>query len=88
MILVRVPGRIAPDENRFAFITPRAAGIVRSVEARIGQDVKAGDVLATIESSLVGQARLDLLMNLQALDIALAQANWQETVLRNTNELI
>ncbi len=87
-VVVRVPGRIAPDENQFAFITPRAAGIVRSVETRIGQDVKAGDVLATIESSEVGQARLDLLMNLQALDIALAQANWQEMVLRNTNELI
>jgi len=87
-VLVRVPGRIAPDEHQFAFITPRAPGIVRSVAVRIGQDVKAGDVLATIESSLVGEARLDLLMNLQALDIALAQANWQETVLNNTNELI
>jgi len=87
-VLVRVPGRIAPDENQFAFITPRAPGIVRSVGVRIGQDVKAGDVLATIESSEVGQARLDLLMNLQALDIAMAQAEWQEMVLRNTNELI
>lgn len=87
-IMVRVPGRIAPDENQFAFITPRAAGIVRTVEARIGEDVKAGDVLATIESSEVGQARLDLLMNLQSLDIALAQADWQEMVLQNTNELI
>ncbi|WP_165251598.1 efflux RND transporter periplasmic adaptor subunit [Paludisphaera soli] len=87
-ILVRVPGRIAPDENRFAFITPRAPGIVRSVAVRIGQDVKAGDVLATIESAAVGQARLDLLMNLQSLDIALTQARWQETILKNTLELI
>ncbi|OJW06896.1 MAG: hypothetical protein BGO49_16710 [Planctomycetales bacterium 71-10] len=87
-ILVRVPGRIAPDENRFAFITPRAPGIVRSVSVRIGQDVKAGDVLATIESAAVGQARLDLLMNLQSLDVALAQARWQETILKNTLELI
>ncbi|APW60897.1 Cobalt-zinc-cadmium resistance protein CzcB [Paludisphaera borealis] len=87
-ILVRVPGRIAPDETRFAFITPRAPGIVHSVSVRIGQDVKAGDVLATIESSLVGQARLDLLTNLQAYDVALAQARWQEMILRNTNELI
>jgi len=50
--------------------------------------VKAGDVLATIESSLVGQARLDLLTNLQAYDVALAQSRWQEMILRNTNELI
>ncbi|MDG3006678.1 efflux RND transporter periplasmic adaptor subunit [Paludisphaera mucosa] len=87
-ILVRVPGRIAPDENRFAFITPRAPGIVRSVAVRIGQDVKAGEVLATIESASVGQARLDLLMNLQSLDVALAQARWQETILKNTLELV
>jgi membrane fusion protein, heavy metal efflux system len=87
-ILVRVPGRIAPDETRFAFITPRAPGIVKNVSVRIGQDVQAGDVLATIESSQVGQARLDLLTNLQSYDVALAQARWQETILRNTNELI
>lgn len=87
-IVLRVPGRIAPDENRFAFITPRAPGIVRSVSVRIGQDVKAGDVLATIESAAVGQARLDLLMNLQSLDVALAQARWQEMILKNTLELI
>ncbi|WP_165074106.1 efflux RND transporter periplasmic adaptor subunit [Paludisphaera rhizosphaerae] len=87
-IMVRVPGRIAPDESRYAFITPRAPGIVRSVAVRIGQDVKAGDVLATIESASVGQARLDLLMNLQALDVAQTQAGWQEMILKNTLELI
>ncbi len=27
------PGRVAPDENQYAFITPRAAGVVRSVTA-------------------------------------------------------
>ncbi len=87
-IQVRVPGRVAPDENRFAFITPRAQGIVRSVAVRIGQDVEAGDVLATVESAAVGQARLDLLMNLQALDVAKAQAQWQAMILKNTLELI
>lgn len=87
-IMVRVPGRIAPDESRFAFITPRAPGIVQSVSVRVGQEVQAGDVLATVESSLVGQARLDLLTNLQAYDVALAQAQWQERIFRNTNELI
>ncbi|WP_337177204.1 efflux RND transporter periplasmic adaptor subunit [Paludisphaera sp.] len=87
-ILVRVPGRVAPDEHRYAFITPRAPGIVRSVSVRIGQDVKAGDVLATIESAAVGQSRLDLLMNLQALDVAQAMARWQATILKNTLELI
>jgi cobalt-zinc-cadmium efflux system membrane fusion protein len=87
-IMVRVPGRVAPDEHRFAFITPRAPGIVRSVSVRIGQDVKAGDVLATIESAAVGEARLDLLMNLQSLDVAQAMARWQATILKNTLELI
>ena len=87
-IMVRVPGRIAPDESRFAYITPRAPGIVQSVSVRVGQEVQAGDVLATIESSSVGQARLDLLTHLQAYDVALAQSRWQERIYRNTNELI
>ena len=66
---------------------PRAAGVVRSVTAHIGQDVKAGDLLATIDSPEVGEARLDLYTRLQALDIARAQADWQETIYRNTLEL-
>src|SRR5262249_55320505 len=68
--------------------TPRAAGVVRTVVAHVGQDVKAGDLLATIDSQEVGAARLDLYTKLQALEIARAQGTWQEKIHASTLELL
>jgi membrane fusion protein, heavy metal efflux system len=82
------PGRVAPNENQYAYITPRAAGVVRSVAVHLGQEVKAGDLLATIDSPEVGAARLDLYTKLQTLDVANAQATWEETIYANTLELL
>ncbi len=86
--VLSAPGRVGPNETQYAFITPRAAGVVRSVMAHIGQDVKAGDLLATIDSPEVGQARLDLYTRLQERDLAQAQANWQEQVHASTIEML
>ena len=86
--VLTAPGRVAPNETQYAYITPRAAGVVRSVTAHIGQDVKAGDLLATIDSPEVGEARLDLYTRLQTLEIAQAQADWQEMIYANTLELL
>ncbi|WP_435005097.1 efflux RND transporter periplasmic adaptor subunit [Tundrisphaera lichenicola] len=86
--MTNAPGRVAPNENQYAFITPRAAGVVRTVNAHIGQEVKAGDLLATIDSPEVGEARLDLYTKLQTLEIARSQAIWEETVYGNTIELL
>lgn len=86
--VLSAPGRVGPDETEYAFITPRAAGVVRTVTAHIGQDVKAGDLLATIDSPEVGQARLDLYTRLQERDIARAQADWQAQVYASTLELL
>ena len=82
------PGRIAPDETKFAYITPRTPGIVRSVVGQIGQEVRAGDVLVTIDSVEVGEARLQYYTEEQNLQIARTQADWQETIYRNTLDLI
>lgn len=85
--VLTAPGRVAPDETRFAQITPRAAGVIRTVNAVVGQDVRAGDLLATVDSPAVGEARLVLYTRLQALEVARAQAEWQEMVFKNTIEL-
>ena len=82
------PGRIAPDETQFAYITPRTPGIVRSVAGQIGQEVRAGDVLVTIDSVEVGEARLQFYTEEQNLQIARTQADWQETIYRNTLDLV
>lgn len=86
--VLTAPGRVAPNEAQYAYITPRAGGVVRSVTAHVGQDVKAGDLLATIDSPEVGEARLELYTRLQILDVAQAQATWQEKIHATTIELI
>ena len=85
---IKAPGRITADQEHFAFITPRAPGVVRSVAVNVGQEVKAGDVLATIDSPEVGRGRLELRTQSQLLEVARAQARWQKDVHANTLELI
>lgn len=82
------PGQVVPDESQYAYITPRAKGIVREVHAQIGQLVHKGDVLVTIDSSEVANARLNLIDALMRLEIAQAKLTWQETVYYNAMDLI
>ncbi len=82
------PGRVAPNETKFAYITPRTPGIVRSVLGQIGQEVHAGDVLVTIDSIEVGEARLQFYTEEQNLQIARTEADWQETIYQNTISLV
>lgn len=48
---VELSGVIRPNGDRLAHIVPRFAGIAREVRRTIGDTVKAGDVLAVVESS-------------------------------------
>ncbi len=61
---------------------------MRSVAAHVGQDVRAGDLLATIDSPQVAEARLELVTRLQELEIASSRARWQSDICRATLELI
>ncbi|HEY7155955.1 MAG TPA: efflux RND transporter periplasmic adaptor subunit [Gemmataceae bacterium] len=82
------PGQVVPDESQYAYITPRAKGIIREVKAQIGQFVHKGDLLVTIDSSEVAQARLGLIDALMRLEVARAKLNWQETIYQNALDLI
>jgi multidrug efflux pump subunit AcrA (membrane-fusion protein) len=86
--VIDAPGQVVPDEAKFAYITPRAAGIVRTVGARIGQDVQTGSLLAMIDSPDVAKARFDLYTCIQELEIAKTQAEWQKRTYENTHELV
>ena len=82
------PGQVIPDESEFAYITPRAKGVIREVKAQIGQFVRKGELLASIDSSDVARARLDLIDALMRLEIARARLNWQESIYQNALDLI
>ncbi len=63
-------GTITYDANRVSFIAPRVAGRAVSVRADLGQLVRAGEVLATLESPDVGEIRADLDRATSSLEVA------------------
>ncbi len=56
---LKVNGRISPVSSKVAHITSRFSGIVKDVRKDIGDEVKAGEVLAVVESN----------QNLQAFEV-------------------
>lgn len=48
---LELPGEVRPNDDRLAHIVPRFPGIVKEVRKSIGDTVRAGDVLAVVESS-------------------------------------
>ncbi|RJR31720.1 MAG: HlyD family efflux transporter periplasmic adaptor subunit [Candidatus Latescibacterota bacterium] len=48
---IELPGEIRYNDERLIHITPRFAGVIREVRARIGEPVRRGEVLAVIESN-------------------------------------
>ncbi|MDE2439852.1 MAG: efflux RND transporter periplasmic adaptor subunit [Betaproteobacteria bacterium] len=56
--ILRVAGRIDFDEYRLARIGATITGRVTAIDARLGQDVKKGDVLARLNSSELSEQQL------------------------------
>lgn len=50
-------GNITPNQDRIAKVTPRLAGRIAAVPARLGARVEAGQVLARLESIELGEAQ-------------------------------
>lgn len=57
---LQFPGEIRFNEDRTAHIVPRAAGVVESVSANLGAQVRRGDVLAIVSSAAVSELRAEL----------------------------
>lgn len=49
---VSLPAEVRPNENRLVHLVPRFAGVAVSVRAAVGDVVRAGQVLAVLESDL------------------------------------
>ena len=54
---VTLPGEVRFNEDRTAHIVPRLAGVVESVSASLGQEVKKGQPLAVIASADLAELR-------------------------------
>lgn len=67
---VTVPGRIALNGDRQAKIVPKLTGTVASIDKQLGAKVSKGDLLATIESREVADAKSQFLEAWRAEELA------------------
>ena len=66
---VAAPGEIGYDQTRVAHLSARSPGTVWKVYRHLGQDVRAGDVLALVDAAEVGKAKAELLQALATLQL-------------------
>jgi RND family efflux transporter MFP subunit len=85
---VGVVGVIQANSDAQVDIRPRAPGIVRQVHAVLGQKVKRGDPLITLDSPEVGTARLNLRARQRELVSARFEAAWKSEIAANVALLI
>ena len=57
---LQFPGEIRFNEDRTAHMVPRVTGVVDSVSANLGEQVKKGQVLAVISSTAISETRAEL----------------------------
>ena len=72
----------AYDGNRYAEVFPRVRGYLREIEADLGDRVRAGDVLAVIDSAEVGAAKSRYLSAKAAMEMAETNHRRAETLAR------
>ena len=85
---VTVAGRIEADPYHRVDVRPKAAGVVRSINVRPGQTVKAGEILVVLNSPDIGTARLGVRARQRELATARVEAAWKAEVAANVNTLI
>lgn len=81
-------GHLTLNETRVAHIAPLVEGVVREVKVRLGQDVKAGEVLAIIDSREVGQAKLNLVKARLGTNHAKAEHTWTQGASQAAVEMV
>ncbi|MHC4438539.1 MAG: efflux RND transporter periplasmic adaptor subunit, partial [Planctomycetota bacterium] len=87
-VLVQVPGQIMINTDRMAHIMPNASGVVRRVFKNVGEKVKTGEILAWLESSELGKAKVDYLTKWAELGCCSMDLTRAEQISDSTTELL
>ncbi|WP_406623806.1 efflux RND transporter periplasmic adaptor subunit [Acidovorax sp. SDU_ACID1] len=74
------PARVAFMEDRMAAVSVPVAARVQTVQAHVGDEVKAGDVLAVLVSADALRVRHEVAAARSARDVAAAEAQRQQTM--------
>lgn len=69
---IELPGEVRANEDRYAHVTPRVSGVVRSVRASVGSFVSAGQTMAVIDSRELADLKADYLAAVERESLAQA----------------
>lgn len=86
--IVRLPGEIAFNADRVAHIVPQIPGIAREVIKSVGDTVRAGEPLGWLESSALGQAKIQFLSKLSEIACCSVELARAEEIHHNTMKLL
>ncbi len=85
---LKVTGQLELNSSRLARVSPLVNGVVREICVELGQEVKAGMILAYIDSREVGEAKLKFTKSRLDLQAARKNCDWYETIHENTCDLL
>lgn len=83
---ISVTATIRPNQDRIARIAPRVEGRVATASAKLGDTVRAGQTLATLDSLALGEASMALIQAQSAQ--RLAEADFKRAEALNADEII
>jgi membrane fusion protein, heavy metal efflux system len=81
-----VTATIRPDQDRLAHVAARIEGRITSVPAKLGDKVRAGQTLATLDSVAVGEAHAAL--NQAQSELGIAEADFKRAQALIADEII
>jgi cobalt-zinc-cadmium efflux system membrane fusion protein len=79
-VAVTLPGEVKVNQDRFAHIVPRIPGFVHSANKSVGDVVRAGEVLAVLDSRDLADTKSDYLAGLERLELAQATFQREESL--------
>lgn len=85
---IEVPAEVEFDATRLTRVTPRVGGVVRAVPVNIGDSVSAQDLLAVIDSPVLGEAKSRFIERAQDLKLAEADLRRVETIARGISQML
>lgn len=75
---VNLPGEVTLNADRLIHVVPRVPGIVRSVQKKLGDHVKKGEVMAELDSRDLADAKAAYMAARERISIATANFNREE----------
>lgn len=79
-VQLSLPGEVAANADRLVHVVPRVSGIVRDVRKNIGDNVRAGEVLAVLESRELADAKASFLAAMEREKLARSSFVREETL--------